>query len=226
MERNYDLAHALVSCAVPYQNAISVLKTTPTQSALIENYLCKNTFNNLLVIENRDKGSFYGNEIMCDKFNRLFLNKKSHISYVSAKMWSLHFDIDNDSEFLQKINAALCDKKFCLPNNSIKNMQLYNDIANVCQYLQEDLSKFGLENSHIAKIWYQIIVNAAAILKLLKDTHFELKKCSQETLVKLIKDDLEMLERRSFYGIEKFEEDISYRKLFIPKLLYTLQQMA
>lgn len=226
MERNYDIAHALISCAVPCQDAISVLRTTSFQTNLIEKYLSKHSFNNLLIIENRNKGCFYSNGIMCEKFNRIFFNKKIHLSYISGKMWSVHFDIDNDIELLQKINMAIYDKKFSITNCNIKNVRLYNEIANVCSYIQEDLQHIASENVHIAKIWSQIVINASAILKLLKDSDLDFKQCSHSTLTKFIRNNLEMLECNSFFGIEKFEEDISYRKIFIPKLLYVLEKMA
>lgn len=226
MERNYDVAHALISCAVPCQNAISILRTTPFQTNLIEKYLSKNTFNNLLIIENRNKGCFYSNGMMCEKFNRIFFNKKIRLSYISGKMWVVRFEIDNDIEFLQKINKAICDKKFSINTCNIKNVRLYNEIANVCSYIQEDLQHISSESAHIAKIWSQIIINASAVLKLLKDSDLDFKQCSQPALIKFIRDNLEMLECNSFFGIEKFEEDISYRKIFIPKLLYVLEKMA
>ena len=225
MERNYDVAVALVSCATPFLNTINTLRVNSDQAELLKKHLSEKAQNNFLMIVDDKKGYFFSIGTICEQFCKYVLNQDIHPSLFSNKLWYVCFSLSNLTDFYHKIEIAIEAKKLKICYNSVSPVRCYNEILRVSEFLQADLVQIAAENSRIGYIWYQIIINTNMVIKLLQEAKFKPKDCSKKVLVQFIKNELSNLNYTSYCGIEKFETDISYRKLFIPKLLYILEEM-
>lgn len=225
MERNYDVAVALVSCATPFLNTINTLRVNSVQAELVKKHLSEKAQNNFLMIVDDKKGYFFSIGTICEQFCKYVLNQNVHPTLFSSKLWCTCFDVFNLTDLYHKIKVAIISKKLKICYNSVSPVRCYNEISRVSEFLQEDFAQIAAENSRIGYIWYQIIANTNMVIKLLQEAKFKPQDCSKKVLVKFIKNELSNLNYTSYCGIEKFETDISYRKLFIPKLLYILEEM-